>query len=120
MYDRASGPAGRKATRSSGRWSSAVFNRAMIPAEQHLLAEERSCMNAYERDCGCVYCHSWRMYSHAATASFERYAVTKRPVNDGTRKPWRNRCISPVSPAAPNRFCPVPLRIAFAHWNSCP
>ncbi len=78
-------------------------------------------MKAYERDCGCVYCHSWRMYSHAATASFERYAVTKRPVNDGTRKPWRNRCISPVSLAGrPNRFCPVPLRIAFAHWNSCP
>jgi hypothetical protein len=48
-------------------------------------------MNPYVSDWGCVYCQSWRRYSHPSAASFERKFVTKPPVNDGTRKPWRNR-----------------------------
>ena len=60
------------------------------------------------------------MYSHAWTASFERNPVTKPPVNDGTRKPWKKRWIRPVSLAgSPNLFWPVPFRIALAHANTC-
>ena len=68
-----------------------------------------------------VYRQSWRMYSHASTGLPDRAPRDEGAGERRDEKPWRNRCIRPVSLAgSPNLFCPVRWRMVLAHWNSCP